>query len=130
MLTYLTSGEKTYNDVTQFGSGPSLFSNNPYLRTYTSPYGQFQYTWGAKRPIPSCHASWIHTTIDINNRLNKEAQASIDEKEPKVSIWDDLSVEKVMADMKLGDNKSANGQYPNEKPVSYTHLTLPTKRIV
>ncbi|KAK4705064.1 hypothetical protein P7C70_g1143, partial [Phenoliferia sp. Uapishka_3] len=39
-------------------------------------------------PTPNYHEQNIHGTIDLNNKLNKEAQAAIDAMEPKVGIWD------------------------------------------
>lgn len=44
--------------------------------------------WSAQRPKPDSHAMSIHQTIQLNNSLNHQAQASIDAKEPRINIWD------------------------------------------
>jgi hypothetical protein len=63
-------------------------------------------TWGMpSRPIPGYHAQSIHQTIDLNNSLNREAQANIDAKEPKHSIWNDDPVETAMSKLSVTDSK-------------------------
>jgi len=66
-----------------------MFSSNPYRYRVVSPYGYNAFAWGVARPQPGYHAQSIHQTISLNNRLNVEAQANIDAREPKVNIWDD-----------------------------------------
>ncbi|KAK9368291.1 hypothetical protein V1509DRAFT_83416 [Lipomyces kononenkoae] len=97
-------GEKAYNDSSQT---PVVFSNNPYTRRVVSPYGYFQPAF-VQRPNPDYHARSIHQTIQLNNALNREAQAKIDGKEPKVSIWDDGELNVAMSNMTIataGDRK-------------------------
>lgn len=118
-------GEKAYND-NQWGT-TSFFSSNQYQWQWVSPYGNYQGgNWGGpKRPIPECHARWIHATIDLNNKLNREAQAAIDAKEPKSNIWDDDALNAQMSQLNVGDKKKQpivadkKGQsiadYPEEK---------------
>lgn len=96
-----------------------MFTHNPYRYRVYSPYSFMQpqraawsqYTWAAKIPDPGAHARTIHQTISLNNELNKKAQADIDNKEPKISIWDDGSLSSAMSNMAVGDTKA-----PIEKP--------------
>lgn len=110
-------GEKAYTDYNPNGQGIGLFgSSNPYRYTVVSPYGYRQATyWGGQaRPQPSYHAKSIHQTIDLNNKLNKDAQASIDAHEPRVNIWDDGALDAQMQQLNiaaLNDKKN----YPDEK---------------
>jgi hypothetical protein len=77
-------GEKTYNDFYQ--AQGALFSfSNPYTTRVVSPYG-YGYS-GRGRPIAEYHAKSIHQTIQLNNKLNHEAQVKIDAQEPKSNIW-------------------------------------------
>ncbi|KAK5117605.1 hypothetical protein LTR62_005027 [Meristemomyces frigidus] len=101
-------GEHSYND----NQNNTIFSRNPYMFRVVSPYGygynQRATYWGsAPKPIASYHAQNIHQTIDLNNRLNKEAQAEIDGKEPKHSIWNDDAVEVALS--KLNMSEKSNG---------------------
>lgn len=84
-----------------------------------SPFGYNQWSWGPQKPQPSFHARAIHQTISLNNSLNREAQASIDSKEPNHSIWDDKPLESVMSTMSIGDHKRSvepqSQQRPSEK---------------
>lgn len=88
-----------------------------------SPYGYTQITWGMpSRPKPSWHARNIHQTIALNNNLNREAQANIDAKEPKHSIWDEEALEKAISNIAIGEKKrpfaEASGPRPIDEKVS------------
>lgn len=61
--------------------------------------------WGPGAPQPTWHARSIHQTIALNNSLNKEAQANIDSREPKFSIWDDENLEKAVSRLSVSDPK-------------------------
>ena len=124
-------GEKAYND-NKYGVGSGMFSNNPYTWRVQSPYGYNQFSWGPPRPVPSYHARMIHQSIALNNSLNKEAQANIDAKEPKHSIWEDAPLEKALSNMSIGDKKRAsiaepsNGKPPlDRKGSSSNRLSVP-----
>ncbi|KAK3113644.1 hypothetical protein LTR53_008857 [Teratosphaeriaceae sp. CCFEE 6253] len=109
-------GEKAYTD-NQRGS---FNLSNPYRLRVVSPYGYNQLTWGApSRPIPSYHAQNIHQTISLNNTLNKEAQANIDGKEPRLDIWNDNALEQAMSELTVNGKKinteKARTSQPDEK---------------
>jgi len=99
----LYTGEKYYND-NAYRNGGGMFSGNPY-QWVISPYGRFQNQWGPQVPSPSCHAQSIHQTISLNNKLNKEAQESIDGREPKYSIWQENALENAVATLSISDEK-------------------------
>lgn len=66
--------------------------------------------------MPDSHAMSIHQTIQLNNTLNREAQASIDLKEPKVSIWVDSELDAAMSNMTTaGDQKRRDEKASDEK---------------
>lgn len=94
----LYPGEKAYNDN---NISPALFSKNPYRLRAMSPYGWYQSAWALQRPQPSYHSQSIHQTIALNNKLNQEAQASIDAREPKVNIWDDGALDGTMSPLSI-----------------------------
>lgn len=99
------SGESFYSDNPY---GVTLFSGNPYRLRVTSPYGYVygqRSVWAPQRPVPSYHARSIRQTIALNNQLNQEAQAKIDAREPKYSIWDENDLSTSMENMALGDRK-------------------------
>lgn len=53
---------------------------------------------------------WTTQTIALNNSLNVDAQAAIDAKEPKISIWDGDSIEESMSRVTIGiDDKKQTG---------------------
>lgn len=71
-----------------------------------SPYGWGQTNWGGPlTPKAGWHEKSIHQTISLNNALNKEAQASVDSKEPRHSIWDDHALDRAMSNIALGEKK-------------------------
>jgi hypothetical protein len=88
-----------------------------------SPYGYNQTAWfGPPRPQPGYHARSILQTIQLNNALNAEAQASIEAKEPKANIWDDSSLDARISQLSIatGDDKkqpiqTPEKEFPNEK---------------
>ena len=101
----LYPGEKAYNDNTVT---PALFSKNPYRFRVMSPYGWYQSAWVMQRPQPHYHAQSIHQTIALNNKLNLEAQANVDAREPKLSIWDEGALDATMSRLSIAarnDNK-------------------------
>ncbi|KAK5954333.1 hypothetical protein OHC33_004906 [Knufia fluminis] len=107
-------GEKSYTD--NYMNSP-LFSSNPY-RWVISPYGRFQNQWGPQTPQPGFHAQSIHDTIALNNKLNREAQSIIDQKEPKISIWHDDPLEAISR-LSISDDKrksltTTNGEKPSK----------------
>lgn len=125
-------GEHSYND-NKF-TGTTIFSRNPYSFRVVSPFGYgnnwMNYT-GFNRPSPTWHARAVNQTISLNNSLNKSAQASVDGKEPKQSIWiDDVGV--AMAGLSIDSQKDAaegsgktasNGKSTNEKRLSLMPVT-------
>lgn len=110
-------GEKAYNDNKLTSTG--LFSGNPYRLQVVSPYGYYQSVWTMQRPKPNYHARFIHQTITLNTRLNFEAQASIDAKEPKVNIWDDGALDAAISQLSIA---AANGK---KRPVEKQQATTP-----
>lgn len=99
------AGEKSYTD-NKYNYGGPIFTRNPYQYKTVSPYGWNQVTWGMpSRPKAAWHARNIHQTISLNNSLNKDAQANIDAKEPKYSIWDDNALERAMSNIAIGEKK-------------------------
>ena len=77
---------------------------------------------GQARPKPGSHAQSIHQTIALNNSLNKEAQANIDAREPKVNIWDDKILENTMSRLSVsatndqkGSAKTSDKRFADEK---------------
>jgi len=110
-------GEKHYND-NKFST--SIFSNNPYRYGVVSPFGYMQRggMWGPPRPQPSAHARSIHQTIQLNNQGNRKAQADIDAKEPRHSIWENDTLDTAMAQMSISNSDKkhpGNDGYPDEK---------------
>ncbi|KAK9427978.1 hypothetical protein V1505DRAFT_388330 [Lipomyces doorenjongii] len=115
-------GEKAYNDIYQ---NPTIFSSNPYRRRVVSPYGYYQPAWGPQKPNPDSHARSIHQTIQLNNTLNRDAQGTIDAKEPKVNIWDDSDLNVVMPNMTIataGDQKR-----PAESDETRQSISVPSR---
>ena len=97
---YVLIGEKAYNDSNI--NNTFLFNNNPYRLRVVSPYGFNNPTWlGFQKPKPGWHARSIHQTINLNNKLNSEAQAAIDAQEPKVNIWDDRALDTRMSQLNI-----------------------------
>ena len=120
-------GEKAYNDNNR-ASG--IFSSNPYRLRVVSPYGYYQSGWGAQqRPQAGYHAQSIRQTIALNSKLNAEAQALIDSKEPTVNIWDDGAVEALMSQVSISNDKKmpATSKFPDEKqPLERKHSDAPS----
>lgn len=114
-------GEKAYSDayLTQ-----TMFSSNPYQFRVQSPYGIYGAgNFGSQRPRPSSHATSIHQTIDLNNKLNQQAQANIDAMEPKVNIWDEDGIANALASTSLNEKpsekrSSEKGAYEKGAPVN------------
>ncbi|UZJ56243.1 hypothetical protein CBS101457_005563 [Exobasidium rhododendri] len=112
-------GEKSYNDdfrMTMFVSG------NPYYNGVISPYGRNNGTsrWFQQGPQPRFHAMNVRQTIQLNAKLNGEAQRNVDAKEPKGSIWqldekEDTSMVKEGGDMKKAPAEKPEKQRPVEK---------------
>ena len=94
---------------------PALFSSNPYRLRVVSPYGYYQSAW-AQRPSATFHAQAIHQTIDLNNKLNAEAQTKIDAKEPTVNIWDEEnSLEGAMSRASIASPMDSKSSFPADK---------------
>lgn len=103
-------GEKAYDDNTTYNMKPTVFSSNPYQWRVVSPYGYMNgnsWGWGIQQPSAQWHARAVHQTIDLNNSLNREAQAKIDAKEPRHSIWGDAddAMTAAMEQMNVSDSK-------------------------
>lgn len=78
-----------------------------------SPFGYVQ-QWRPIAPRPSYHAKSIHQTINLNNSLNKEAQAKVDAKEPKHDIWAEDQLDAAMSSLSVRDGKkSISGEKGN-----------------
>lgn len=106
-------GEKAYHDCYQ----ATFFTNNPYRLRVVSPYGyNASNSWVMQRPIPRYHAMSIQQTIKLNAKLNAEAQAAIDAKEPP-NIWEDDQLESSMSNMTLAPPSSGpvNDKQPIQK---------------
>ncbi|KAH0828263.1 hypothetical protein FOPE_00208 [Fonsecaea pedrosoi] len=110
-------GEKAYNDNPQSLTG---LSRNPYRIRVVSPYGYANSTWGMQRPRPKYHAMSIHQTIDLNNRLNAEAQARINALEPAVDIWNDAALEAAISQLSImaANDKKRSNKAEDEKDSS------------
>ncbi|KAH0237984.1 hypothetical protein KCV03_g9, partial [Aureobasidium melanogenum] len=122
-------GEKVYHDL---APQTTLFSGNPYQLRVTSPYGYGGTAWVQSHPRPNYHVKFIHQTIALNNQLNHEAQAKVDAMEPKHSIWDDKTLESVMANLSVAPEKGAPSSrevdaksYPAEKASSSNSTPRP-----
>ncbi len=114
----LYPGEKAYNDN---NISPALFSKNPYRLRVMSPYGWYQSAWVLQKPQPGYHAQSIHQTITLNNKLNVEAQANIDAREPKLNIWDDGALDATMSHLSIatdGDQKHTTTKLEKQGPAA------------
>ncbi|KAJ7150220.1 hypothetical protein C8R46DRAFT_963473 [Mycena filopes] len=85
-------GEKNYNNLYGGNKNDSpygVFSRNPYQVSVVSPYGPkyLRFMNYRPKPIASFYMEALHQTIELNRRLNDEAQRTIDALEPKTSIW-------------------------------------------
>lgn len=91
-----------------------MFGNNPYRFRVVSPYGYGQGAFNiTQRPQPRYHALSIHQTIDLNNSLNRKAQAAIDEKESKIDIWDEGALNAAMSQLAVAAaNNDKKGRIP------------------
>ncbi|KAK5706594.1 hypothetical protein LTR97_001584 [Elasticomyces elasticus] len=106
-------GEKAYND----NPNQTVFSSNPYRLRVVSPFGYGVSTWGGvSRPVPSYHAQSIHQSIQLNNSLNQEAQAKINDKEPKLDIWDEKALDTTMANLTINGKKVNGEKAPMSRP--------------
>jgi hypothetical protein len=97
-------GEKFYHDCYQ----NSFFSSNPYQYRVVSPYGitAFSRNSAMQTPSPRNHAMAVQQTIQLNARLNAEAQATIDAHEPRFDIWEVDQLESSMANMNISESPS------------------------
>ena len=109
-------GEKFYHDCFQ----QNFFTSNPYQYRVISPYGMtaFSKNSAMQRPSPRNHAQAVQQTIQLNARLNAEAQAAIDAHEPKINIWEVDEVGDSMANINISDSKGQVDEKgrPVEKP--------------
>ena len=106
-------GEKAYNSNRPYNS--ALFSGNPYQYKTISPYfGTFNMGYGPRQASASSHAKWTAQCIALNDSLNKQAQASIDAREPRVNIWGEKPPVGWPSDKKGLDEK-ANGGWSGDK---------------
>ncbi|KAK5723249.1 hypothetical protein LTR15_004946 [Elasticomyces elasticus] len=106
-------GEKAYND----NPNQTVFSSNPYRLRVVSPFGYGVSTWGGvSRPVPSYHAQAIHQSIQLNNSLNQEAQAKINDREPKLDIWDEKALDTAMANLTVNGKKVNGEKAPMSRP--------------
>ncbi|KAK5681046.1 hypothetical protein LTS10_006806 [Elasticomyces elasticus] len=106
-------GEKAYND----NPNQTVFSSNPYRLRVVSPFGYGVSTWGGvSRPVPSYHAQAIHQSIQLNNSLNQEAQAKINDREPKLDIWDEKALDTAMANLTINGKKVNGEKAPMSRP--------------
>ncbi|KAJ7045104.1 hypothetical protein C8F04DRAFT_523926 [Mycena alexandri] len=99
-------GEKNYNDIWG-GNDTSVFGmllRNPYQNSVVSPYGPEWRRFALRpKPIASYHMTAILQTINLNRKLNDQAQRTIDAVEPKTCIWqapEDNAVSAAPADRK------------------------------
>jgi hypothetical protein len=111
-------GEKVYHDL---APQTTIFSGNPYQLRVISPYGYGAGAWSRQHPRPDFHVKFIHQTIQLNNQLNREAQAKIDAMEPRQSIWDDKTASSSSVAPEKGrlSNEVDAKNYPVEKPPVY-----------
>ncbi|KAJ5736276.1 uncharacterized protein N7483_001401 [Penicillium malachiteum] len=126
-------GEKSYHDCYQYSP---MFSGNPYqfISAYTNSggfrgYGGYSATsvygvsgfYGVARPDPYNYTRALEKTLRLNRDLNRAAQISVDQKEPKVNIWTpiqlDMSPSGKGADSPLPDSSS------NEKSAKSSKLS-------
>ncbi|KAK3655701.1 hypothetical protein LTR56_003350 [Elasticomyces elasticus] len=106
-------GEKAYND----NPNQTVFSSNPYRLRVVSPFGYGVSTWGGvSRPVPCYHAQAIHQSIQLNNSLNQEAQAKINDREPKLDIWDKKALDTAMANLTVNGKKVNGEKAPMSRP--------------
>lgn len=109
-------GEKFYHDCYQ----NSFFSSNPYQYRVVSPYGitAFSRNSAFQQPSARNHAMAVQQTIQLNARLNAEAQSQIDAMEPSINIWEVDSLDTSMSKLSV---TGSSGQVdekgrPIEKP--------------
>ncbi|KAJ5760758.1 hypothetical protein N7520_007914 [Penicillium odoratum] len=122
-------GEKAYHDCYK---GATLFSSNPYqfVSSYsagiigtsgfaaTSMYGATGF-YGMARPDPYNYTRSLERTLRLNASLNASAQASIDAKEPKSSIW----IVNEPAPLSPDDDSATTSPSGNEKRVKASRLS-------
>ena len=114
-------GEKVYHDL---APQTTIFSGNPYQLRVTSPYGYGGGgAWSRSHPRPAYHVKFIHQTIQLNNQLNREAQAKVDAMEPKHNIWDDRTPSAVAGKGRLPTGESDTKGFPIEKSPDYEALS-------
>lgn len=118
-------GEKSYHDCNTVG----LRLNNPYKYHVISPYGYGPsgiafagYTRQMMiRPNPAMYTEFVRQTIALNAKLNAEAQAKIDGKEPSFNIWEVDQLDAKMANMALEDaptGQADDTKFPEDKKAS------------
>ena len=122
-------GEKAYDDCYTYGSssGVGIFSSNPYRWGVTSPYGMYNSAWGPQRPNPGYHAISVQQTIQLNNKLNAEAQRNIDAKEPNVDIWvADEELSGSLSNLNIGRGSSDGEKQTGKSQASERRQNLAT----
>jgi hypothetical protein len=84
-------------------------------------------------PNANSHATWITQTIALNNKLNAQAQANIDAKEPKVSIWDDHDLapgaNRASVDKKAFVDSKGDSHRGNDRKMDLETSGVPDKKI-
>lgn len=102
-------GEKHYHDCYQM----NIFSSsNPYRYRVSSPYGNWNSTWGVQRPHPRYYTLSVQQTIQTNAALNAQAQSNINAQEPRYSIWEIDNLAASLSDMNI---KSSSPQVDDQK---------------
>ncbi|KAJ6021329.1 hypothetical protein N7540_006833 [Penicillium herquei] len=126
-------GEKSYHDCYQYSP---MFTSNPYqfISAYTNPggfrgYGGYSATsvygvsgfYGVARPDPYNYTRALEKTLRLNTDLNRAAQISIDQKEPKVNIWTPIQLE--MSPSGKGAESPLPDSSNNEKSAKSSRLS-------
>lgn len=65
--------------------------------------------WGQQSPSPRFYTMSVRQTIQLNAELNKQAQASIDAKEPRINIWNTNQLESTMSNLSIAEAPEAGG---------------------
>lgn len=106
-------GEKAYSNC--YMTSMNVFTNNPYRFNIASPYNKSggvmtnQSKWRTPRIYSHAYTASVIQTIELNKKLNLEAQASVDGHEPKSSIWEVDQVTQATAALSLDSKGTDSG---------------------
>ncbi len=109
-------GEHSYAAV---GQALPSFHASPYVQRCGTPFDPVaknyfrlddRHVLRISKPSPKNHETWTTATIALSNRLNREAQESVDANEPKECIWT-----AGRPDAEAGPSRASTQNTPNGK---------------